>query len=263
MSENIEASKPGKEGIVDSEPAKALELLREGEIVQDVNSQEANKKLRWKLDSTLLPLLCLTYALQSIDKTTLGYAAVFGLEDDLHLVGTEYSWLGAIFYLGYLIWEFPTNVLLQKLPINRFMSGTVRMIDSCSCKINILTSLLGNHLGHYTHLPWSSIQFCRRGNYALLPGCVRVINQSRHHAPIFHVLRAPRAASSHGYLDWIRRSRICDCRYYQFRHWPYQIVYCQLAAAVHYLGVHHDCMGHSSAVPPAWVTTFDKVSVRV
>lgn len=126
MSKNLEEpSYSGKEPVVDTEPAKALELLREGEIVEDVNSQEANRKLRWKLDLTLLPLLCLTYALQSIDKTTLGYAAVFGLEDDLHLVGTEYSWLGAIFYLGYLIWEFPTNVLLQKLPINRFMSGTV------------------------------------------------------------------------------------------------------------------------------------------
>jgi MFS transporter, ACS family, allantoate permease len=129
MSENFEEpAKLDKESMaaIDTQPAKAMELLREGEIVEDVDSQEANNKLRWKLDLTLLPLLCLTYALQSIDKTTLGYAAVFGLEDDLHLVGTEYSWLGAIFYLGYLIWEFPTNLFLQKLPLNRFMAGTVR-----------------------------------------------------------------------------------------------------------------------------------------
>lgn len=107
----------------DHEASKALELLHEGEVEE--YTDETAKKLRWKLDLRLLPLLCLTYALQSIDKTTLGYAAVFGLEDDLHLQGTEYSWLGAIFYLGYLIWEFPTNVMLQKLPINYFMSGTV------------------------------------------------------------------------------------------------------------------------------------------
>ncbi|KAL3476051.1 major facilitator superfamily transporter [Aspergillus californicus] len=88
-------------------------------------NDETISRLLWKLDLRLLPLLCLTYALQSIDKTTLSYAAVFGLEQDLHLKGTEYSWLGAIFYLGYLVWEFPTNMLLQKLPINHFMSGTV------------------------------------------------------------------------------------------------------------------------------------------
>lgn len=93
-------------------------------IIQDVeNDKIAN--LRSKLDLRLLPLLCITYALQSIDKTTLGYAAVFGLETDLALTGTEYSWLGSIFYLGYLIWEFPTNIMLQKLPINYFMSATV------------------------------------------------------------------------------------------------------------------------------------------
>lgn len=82
-------------------------------------------RLRWRIDLRLMPLLCITYALQSIDKTTLGYAAVFNLQTDLGLKGTEYSWLGAIFYIGYLAWEFPTNMMLQKLPINYFMSGTV------------------------------------------------------------------------------------------------------------------------------------------
>lgn len=63
--------------------------------------------------------------LQSIDKTTLGYAAVFGVKTDVHLSGTEYSWISALFYLGYLFWEYPTSLMLQKLPIAKFMSGTV------------------------------------------------------------------------------------------------------------------------------------------
>lgn len=113
------------------ENTKALDLLSEGEI-EETTDEATARKLKWKLDLRLLPLLCITYALQSIDKTTLGYAAVFGLEDDLHLKGTEYSWLGAIFYLGYLIWEFPTNVMLQKLPINYFMSSTVSRLHNPS-----------------------------------------------------------------------------------------------------------------------------------
>ncbi|KAJ5742729.1 major facilitator superfamily transporter [Penicillium nucicola] len=107
---------------IDEHHGKTLDLIHEGEV--EVTNGEA-RRLRWKLDLRLLPLLCLTYALQSIDKTTLGYAAIFGLETDLKLEGSEYSWLGAIFYLGYLIWEFPTNIMLQKLPINYFMSTTV------------------------------------------------------------------------------------------------------------------------------------------
>lgn len=68
---------------------------------------------------------CITYMLQSIDKTTLGYAALFGVRDETHLTGPEYSWLGSLFYLGYLAWEFPTGMLLQRLPIAKFMSVTV------------------------------------------------------------------------------------------------------------------------------------------
>lgn len=63
--------------------------------------------------------------LQSIDKTTLGYAAVFNIREDTHLKGMEYSWLGSLFYLGYLIMEYPFSILLQKLPVNKVMAATV------------------------------------------------------------------------------------------------------------------------------------------
>ncbi|KAL4753104.1 hypothetical protein BDW72DRAFT_191466 [Aspergillus terricola var. indicus] len=107
-------------------PARGLDsALTKGSVEISNVDDATSTHLRWKLDLRLLPLLCITYALQSIDKTTLSYAAVFGLEDDLHLKGPEYSWLGALFYLGYLVWEIPTNVMLQKLPITYFMAGTV------------------------------------------------------------------------------------------------------------------------------------------
>jgi ACS family allantoate permease-like MFS transporter len=73
----------------------------------------------------LIVARCFTYALQSIDKTTLSYAAVFGIREDTALAGSEFSWLGAIFYLGYMIWEWPTSVLLQKLPLGKFLGASV------------------------------------------------------------------------------------------------------------------------------------------
>ncbi|KAF2704112.1 MFS general substrate transporter [Pleomassaria siparia CBS 279.74] len=72
-----------------------------------------------------MPLICITYMLQSIDKTTLSYAAVFDLRAEVGLKGTQYSWLGSLFYLGYLFWEYPTSLLLQRFPVAKFMSGTV------------------------------------------------------------------------------------------------------------------------------------------
>jgi len=37
-----------------------------------------------------------------------------------HLVGMQYQWSSSIFYLGYIIWQYPSSVLMQKLPIGRY-----------------------------------------------------------------------------------------------------------------------------------------------
>jgi hypothetical protein len=56
-------------------------------------------------------------------QTTLSYAAIFGIEEDLHLHGTQYNWLSSIFYFGFLAWAFPTNFMLQRFPIGIFSSN--------------------------------------------------------------------------------------------------------------------------------------------
>lgn len=132
------------------EPFQAvLDLVREAEA-QHLD-EAAFKRLRWKLDLRLIPLLCVTYALQSIDKTILGYAPIFDLKTDLDLSGTEYPWLGAIFYLGYLALEFPTSMMLQKLPINYFMAGKVSqtLVPFHAWELKILS----DHMGYHLHVP--------------------------------------------------------------------------------------------------------------
>lgn len=44
----------------------------------------------------------MTYVLNFLDKGILSNASVFGLRDDTHLVGQQYSWVGSIFYFGYV-----------------------------------------------------------------------------------------------------------------------------------------------------------------
>ncbi|KAF7555560.1 hypothetical protein G7Z17_g2045 [Cylindrodendrum hubeiense] len=108
--------------IDDISTLEALNLHREA-LDNELTEDEA-RALRWKIDLRLMPILCITYALQAIDKNTLSYAAVFGVREEINLQGTEYSWISAIFYLGYMVSEFPSNLLLQRLPINQFMSAT-------------------------------------------------------------------------------------------------------------------------------------------
>ncbi len=84
--------------------------------------------------------------------------SIFGIRKDLDLVGQEYSvrlagscrrehvrrltpfekWLSSIFYFGFLAWALPTNLLMQRLPIgkylgfNIFLWGVFLMIQSAA-----------------------------------------------------------------------------------------------------------------------------------
>jgi MFS family permease len=60
-----------------------------------------------------------------IDKTTLSYAAIFGIQEDLNLSGAEYSWLSSVFYFGFLVWSFPTNLLMQRFPIGKYLGVNI------------------------------------------------------------------------------------------------------------------------------------------
>ncbi|KAK0434509.1 major facilitator superfamily transporter [Armillaria borealis] len=83
---------------------------------------EQYKKLKFKADCYLLPLMWLCYGLQSADKSALGTMALFGLREDTGLVGQQYSWLTTTFYLTYMCFEFPSNIVLQRWKTGKTLS---------------------------------------------------------------------------------------------------------------------------------------------
>ncbi|KAF5014473.1 hypothetical protein F66182_14525, partial [Fusarium sp. NRRL 66182] len=89
-------------------------------IVDELSYDSAEaRKVVWKIDLFLLPLLAVTYVIQFLDKSCVSYAALWGMRTDAHLVGDQYSWLTTIFYLGYMAGELPSNILFQRFDIAR------------------------------------------------------------------------------------------------------------------------------------------------
>jgi hypothetical protein len=101
----------------------------------EVDAAEAKKVLR-KIDKRVIPILFFIYLLQYLDKNGINYASAFGLEEGTNLSGQDYSWLGesmnlnrgleliiegSIFYFGYLLGQYPSGYLLQRLPIAKFL----------------------------------------------------------------------------------------------------------------------------------------------
>lgn len=87
----------------------------------DLDPAEA-ERIRKKIDWHILPLMCILYWIQFMDKTTLGSSAILGIREATHLTTNQYNWLGTIFYLSYLVFEYPQNLALQRFPVGKWMS---------------------------------------------------------------------------------------------------------------------------------------------
>ncbi|KAF9265637.1 MFS general substrate transporter [Marasmius fiardii PR-910] len=73
------------------------------------------------------------------DKTTLGQSAILGLLPGAHLNQNQFNWLGSIFYLSYLVFQYPQNLALQRFPVGKWMSinifvWAVALLAHSACK---------------------------------------------------------------------------------------------------------------------------------
>ncbi|KAL4268833.1 MFS transporter superfamily protein [Pleurotus pulmonarius] len=95
-------------------------------------SEEYNRKLRRKLDWHIMPLCAAVYFTQYLDKNSLNYASIMGLP----ITGQSYNLVSMAFYLGFLVWEFPTVYIAQKMRMAKYLGmntvawGAVLMLHS-------------------------------------------------------------------------------------------------------------------------------------
>jgi len=72
---------------------------------------QASLRLRW---FRLLPAVFVTYSLAYLDRANYGMGAAAGLASTLHLSGSQNSLLGALFFLGYFLFQVPGMMLVGK-----------------------------------------------------------------------------------------------------------------------------------------------------
>ncbi|EED19824.1 putative allantoate permease of the major facilitator superfamily [Talaromyces stipitatus ATCC 10500] len=87
-------------------------------------TEKEEKKLSRKLFWYIILLLTITNLLLFIDKSTLSYASLLGIFEETHLNGTQYNNLNTLFYVGYIVGQFPGHYLMQRLPLGKYVSGT-------------------------------------------------------------------------------------------------------------------------------------------
>jgi ACS family tartrate transporter-like MFS transporter len=69
----------------------------------------------------LIPFLVIAYFLAYLDRVNLGFAAL-SMNAELNLSPTMFSWGAGIFFLGYFIFEVPSNLALEKFGAGRWIA---------------------------------------------------------------------------------------------------------------------------------------------
>uniref|UniRef100_A0A0W0FCD6 Major facilitator superfamily (MFS) profile domain-containing protein n=1 Tax=Moniliophthora roreri TaxID=221103 RepID=A0A0W0FCD6_MONRR len=84
-----------------------------------------NTRLRWMIHKRVLVVMVVTYFAQALDKGTINFASIMGIREDTNLHGQQYAWLTTCIYIAILVWEFPTNRLIQRLPIGKYLGFNI------------------------------------------------------------------------------------------------------------------------------------------
>ncbi|KAJ4308180.1 hypothetical protein N0V84_012250 [Fusarium piperis] len=75
---------------------------------------EQRKTIIRKVDRRLVPLLAVMYLISHLDRANIGNAKIEGLVEDLDLVGNQYNIVLGLFFVPYILFKIPSNILLKK-----------------------------------------------------------------------------------------------------------------------------------------------------
>ncbi|KLO89333.1 putative MFS transporter [Fusarium fujikuroi] len=120
-------------------------------------------KLRWKMDLRILPTVTIIYLLCFIDRANIGEyiktstcdhishnsagnARIAGLEADLKMQGYDFNISLSIFYISYILFEIPLNLLCKRIGPGWFIPACCLgfgICTTCTAFVNDFSTLCG------------------------------------------------------------------------------------------------------------------------
>ncbi|KAH9886338.1 major facilitator superfamily domain-containing protein [Xylariomycetidae sp. FL2044] len=83
---------------------------------------EAERRLIRKCDRNILPCLFALYFLAFMDRTNIGNARIQGMTRDLQLSGTDYNVALFVFFIPYILFEVPSNIIIKRIAPSTWLS---------------------------------------------------------------------------------------------------------------------------------------------
>ncbi|KAK4521500.1 glycine hydroxymethyltransferase shm1 [Mucor velutinosus] len=103
-----------------------------------VDRTTEEKKITRIIDCRMMPLFCIFYFVDFLDRANIGNATLAGIQDDLHLSHSELSTAISAFYITYILFEVPSNIILKRTSAVMWLSlimllwGTMTLVMAFS-----------------------------------------------------------------------------------------------------------------------------------
>ncbi|KAI7575972.1 major facilitator superfamily transporter [Hortaea werneckii] len=103
------------------------------------------KQLLRKVDMHLLPFLIIMYLLNFLDRSNLSQAREGGLEADLGMDGTDFNLATSIFFVGYLLMQLPSNMIITRVRPSIYLGTCVciwGVVSTCNAATHKFADLV-------------------------------------------------------------------------------------------------------------------------
>ncbi|UJR34789.1 hypothetical protein I4U23_027570 [Adineta vaga] len=107
--------------VVDVDPPVIQEVVTIKDIDEQICDDPNDKILLRKLDRHLIPTMTLLYLLSYLDRVNIGQAKLDGLLESLSLSSSQYNACLSVFFVTYVLFEIPSNLVLKKLRPSRWI----------------------------------------------------------------------------------------------------------------------------------------------
>jgi len=122
------------------------EYLAQDETLEIIENKKKEDALRRKLDCFVAPVMMMLMLISYLDRGNIGFAATQGMTTDIGLKGSELNTAVSVFYIFYILAEFPTSLLVKRLQFNRVIP-TITFCWGVTC---LCTGFVQNFAGLVT-----------------------------------------------------------------------------------------------------------------
>jgi len=138
------------------------DMERSGDLAVDANlDKKYTARVLRKIDLAIVPFAVLMFLFCFIDRANIGNARLASFEADLGLKGLDYNSVNSIFYISYILFEIPANILCKHIGPGWFLPMTTILFG--------VISIAGAWVNNYSQL--AAVRFCLGiAESGLMPG---------------------------------------------------------------------------------------------